>query len=164
MAVADAPDPSAGGGLLGVPPDEYGESWRGDALDLYGRYLGTAETTRSLRGQANTFLLSANSLLLSLSGVLLTVTDEDTGWLVAIPIAGLLLTATWVALLSQYRRVNRSKLAVLKEIEDLLPIRPFRREDAYFEHYLSLSVVEQGIAALFAVVYVVLGVASLVAS
>ena len=81
----------------------------------------------------------------------------------ALVLAGLL-TATWVALLSQYRRVNRSKLAVLKEIEDLLPIRPFRREDAYFEHYLSLSLVEQGIAALFAVVYVVLGVASLVAS
>jgi len=162
MSVADAPDPAEGGQLLGVPPDQYGESWTGDALDLYGRYLGTAETTRSLRGHANTYLLSANSLLLSLSGVLLTVTDEDTGWLVAIPIAGLLLTVAWVALLSQYRHINRSKLAVLMEIEDLLPIRPFRREEAYFENYVALSTVEQGIAALFAVVYVVLGVATVV--
>jgi hypothetical protein len=149
--------------LVGVPAASYGESWQAHALDLYGRYLTTAENTRSLRAQANTFLLSANSLLLSLSGALLSVSD-DPAWLVVMPVAGVLLTVTWIALLTQYRRLNRVKLAVLTEIEQLLPIRPFNREDSVFVRYIPLSKVEQAVAALFAAVYVALAIAALVAA
>ena len=139
-------------------------------LTLFELYLATAEKVSDRRAQANSWMLSVNSAMVALYGYLqadkMSVgAAQKVVWLWAIPAAGAIVCLAWITLLTSYRKLNRAKFAVLTQIEADLPIPPFTRErEAYRrDRRRSLSYVESLIPGCFALLYVVMLGAALLA-
>jgi hypothetical protein len=132
-------------------------------LVLFELYLATAERIGDRRAQANAWMLSVNSALVTLYGYLETdklsvPTGQKMVWLWAIPAAGVLVCIAWGALLTSYRQLNRAKFAVLHEIEADLPVRPFTLErEAYMrDGRRSFTYIETAIPACFVLLYLII--------
>jgi hypothetical protein len=113
---------------------------------------------------------SVNSAIVALYGYLqadkmAVGADQKAVWLWAIPAAGAIVCLTWVALLTSYRKLNRAKFAVLREIEPDLPVALFTRERGAYrrDRRRSLSNVKRLIPACFVLLYAVTLVAAVVA-
>jgi hypothetical protein len=139
-------------------------------LVLFELYFATAEKVSDRRAQANAWMLSVNSAIVTLYGYLETdkhsvPTVQKTVWLWAIPAAGVLVCIAWSALLTSYRQLNRAKFAVLEEIEADLPLRPFTRErETYMrDRRRSLTYIETAIPGCFALLYLAMLIAAIVA-
>lgn len=136
---------------------------------LYEMFVATAEKTTDRRAQANAWMLSVNSAIVALYGYLQTgksvaTSDAFTAiWLWAIPVAGILVSAAWFALLTSYRSLNRAKFTVLKEIEKELAFDPFTREEQVYEleGRVSGSKIESAIPWTFAALYLAMLAAAL---
>jgi hypothetical protein len=138
-------------------------------LVLFELYLATAEKVSDRRAQANAWMLSVNSAIVTLYGYLETdklsvPTGQKTVWLWAIPAAGVLVCIAWGALLTSYRQLNRAKFAVLQEIEADLPLQPFTRErEAYMrDRRRSLTYIETAIPGCFVLLYLAMLIAAIV--
>jgi hypothetical protein len=137
-------------------------------LVLFQLYLATAEKVGDRRAQANAWMLSVNSAVVTLYGYLETdklsvVTGQKMVWLWAIPAAGVLICIAWGALLTSYRQLNRAKFAVLHEIEADLPLRPFTRERETYTHdrRRSLTYIETAIPGCFVLLYLTMLIATM---
>lgn len=136
---------------------------------LYELFVATAEKVTDRRAQANAWMLSVNSAIVALYGYLQSgksVATTDTFaaiWLWAIPVAGILVSAAWFALLASYRSLNHAKFTVLKEIEKELAFDLFTREERVYEAKgrLSGSVIESAIPWTFAALYLAMVAAAL---
>jgi hypothetical protein len=103
-------------------------------LALFELYLATAEKVSDRRAQANSWMLSVNSAIVAFYGYLeadkSVVNAAQKGvWLWAIPVAGALVCAAWILILTSYRQLNRAKFEVIKQLEADLPIPLFTLED-----------------------------------
>ncbi len=135
---------------------------------LYELFLATAEKSTDRRAQANAWMLSVNSAIVALYGYLQTGKTVATSeiftviWLWAIPVAGILVSAAWFALLTSYRSLNRAKFAVLKEIEKDLAFDPFTREEQVYDKdgRISGSKIESAIPWTFAALYLAMAAAA----
>jgi hypothetical protein len=132
-------------------------------MSIFELYLGTAEKVSDRRAQANTWMLSVNSAVVALYGVLQAdktpvSTLQRPLWLWAIPLAGMIVSIAWVSLLTSYRKLNRAKFGVLEEIETRLAITPFKREQELYkaDNRRSLSDVEILIPIGFIILYIFL--------
>jgi hypothetical protein len=139
-------------------------------LALFELYLSTAEKVSDRRAQANFWMLSVNSAIVTLYGYLQADkssvgSSQKAIWLWAIPAAGALVCVAWMALLTSYRKLNRAKSAVLTQIEEDLAFPPFTRErDAYRrDRRRSLSSLETWIPGCFILLYAVILVAAILA-
>jgi hypothetical protein len=137
-------------------------------LLLFKLYLATAEKVSDRRAQANAWMLSVNSAIVTLYGYLETdklsgLTGQKMVWLWAIPAAGALVCIAWGALLASYRQLNRAKFAVLQEIEAELPLQPFTREREVYtrDRRRSLTYIETTIPGCFVLLYLVILIASI---
>lgn len=138
-------------------------------LALFELYLGTAEKIIDRRAQANSWMLSVNSAIVALYAYLqadkmAVGAGQKAVWLWAIPAAGAIVCLAWAALLTSYRQLNRTKFAVLREIEADLPVAPFTRERETYrpDQRLSLSNIERLIPGCFTLLYAVMLVAAIV--
>jgi hypothetical protein len=127
-----------------------------------------ADRISARRGTANAFYFTVSSALLGVSESLgLTITSA----------AGLFLAAAWWLQLRSYRNLNAAKWSVINEMEVSLPSQPFTDEWARLKkepveeaarrwpwlrkalrpmaRYAELSVVEQVVPAVYAVLFVV---------
>jgi hypothetical protein len=86
-------------------------------------------------------------------------------WLWAIPAAGALVSVAWASLLTSYRKLNRAKFEVIKQLEADLPIPPFTREEQAYRRdgRRSLSSIETAVPICFVLLYAVLLLAAIVA-
>jgi hypothetical protein len=139
-------------------------------LALFELYLATAEKVSDRRAQANSWMLSVNSAIVALYGYLqadkMSVGNaQKVIWLWAIPSAGALVCLSWAALLTSYRKLNRAKFAVLRQIEAELSISLFASErEAYRrDRRRSLSYVETLVPICFVLLYLAILVAAIVA-
>jgi hypothetical protein len=137
-------------------------------LALLELYLATAEKVSDRRAQANSWMLSVNSAIVALYGYLqadkmAVGATQKVVWLWAIPVAGALVSIAWASLLTSYRKLNRAKFEVIKQLEADLPIPPFTREhEAYRrDRRRSLSFIETAIPICFVLLYVLLLVAAI---
>ena len=138
-------------------------------LAVFELYLATAEKVSDRRAQANAWMLSVNSAIVALYGYLQTDKLAVPGgqkavWLWAIPAAGAIVCAAWVVLLTSSRKLNRAKFAVPQEIEEDLPVQPFKREREVYtrDRRRSLSYVETAIPGCFALLYTAMLIAAIV--
>jgi hypothetical protein len=136
---------------------------------LFELYVGTAEKVSDRRAQANAWMLSVNSAIVTLYGYLETgklsvPNGQRMVWLWAIPAAGVLVCIAWGALLTSYRQLNRAKFAVLEEIEADPPLRPFTREREAYMHdrRRSLTYIETAIPGCFGLLYFIMSIAAIV--
>src|ERR1700722_10505383 len=100
---------------------------------MFELYLNTAEKVSDRRAQANTWMLSVNSAIVALYGVLQADKTPVSNlqkplWLWAIPLAGVIVSIAWFSLLTSYRKLNHAKFGVLTEMECRLAVKPFKKE------------------------------------
>ena len=138
-------------------------------FELYKLFQETTERVSDRRAKANTWMLSVNSALV----VLYTLLEQGEGvigtlgkhlWLIAIPVAGVIICLAWYSLLVSYRKLNHAKFSVLMDMEENLPYALYTREKGYLDRNKrwNLSNIESWIPLAFAALYIFLGLAVLV--
>ncbi len=137
-------------------------------FELYKLFQETTEKVSDRRAKANTWMLSVNSALVALYA-LLEQGEECIGtsgqhlWLLAIPIAGVIICLAWYSLLVSYRKLNHAKFSVLMDMEENLPYALYIREKEFLDRNKrwNLSNIESWIPLAFGALYILLGLAVL---
>lgn len=148
---------------MGKPPEEYGEKYHEHLLEQYKLYVEMADKVSERRQSANNYLLTVNSILVSLFGVLSTfgsIAGQHI-WRYFLPLAGLLVSITWATLIRSYRQLNSGKFEVIHRLESQLPAALYDTEwkileEGNGEQYLPFTHVEQFVPWIFAGLYVLL--------
>ncbi len=153
-------------GLLRVGRDDYGDAHGHHLLEQYKLYVEMADRISARRHSANSYFLSANTLLVAVAGLLFgksTGGDEVTiAWRFAIPIAGITLCVVWYFLIASYRQLNTGKFKVVHEMERLLPAAPYDAEWKALgegldrKRYWPFTHIERAVPWVFGILYGVL--------
>jgi hypothetical protein len=155
-------------------PEEYGEKYQDHLLEQYKLYVETSQQVSERRQNANNYLLTLNSSLVTLFVVFLSTFGHHR-WNALIPATGLVICFLWYSLVDSYKDLNTAKFAVIHELEAQLPVALFRHEWFVCGHnkkkkdkpvedmYVPLTHLERWIPWMFAVIYVVLGAYALLA-
>ena len=95
-------------------------------FNQYKLYIQMADNISNRRSMANTFYLSANSILVSTAGTLLALNYL----LIALYplIICFFLSIFWCQLILQYKNLNTAKFKVINKIEDYLPVSGYTTE------------------------------------
>jgi hypothetical protein len=141
--------------------DVYGDRFQQDLFEQYKLYVDSAQKVSESRVSASNYLLTVNSLLLTVFGFVITQTPGR--WLLAIPAAGLLVSMAWYSMVRSYKDLNGAKFKVIHELEQQLPAALFAYEWYYCDHgrgkkYRPITHIERWIPCVFAAMYVALGV------
>ena len=100
----------------------------GTILEQYKLYVEMADRVSARRAAANTFFLTINTAVFTLIGVLWTKRPEAGTWVLAFPLAVLVMQClTWFWVIRSYRQLNTAKFAVIGALETLLPVSPYWR-------------------------------------
>lgn len=170
MVVAELPTSK----LQSRTPEEYGEKYQDHLLEQYKLYVETSQQVSERRQNANNYLLTLNSSLVTLFVVFLSTFGHHR-WNALIPATGLVICFLWYSLVDSYKDLNTAKFAVIHELEGQLPVALFRHEWFVCGHnkkkkdkpvedmYVPLTHLERWIPWMFAVIYVVLGAYALLA-
>lgn len=160
--------------LQSQPPEQYGDKYQDHLLEQYKLYVQTSQQVSEKRQNANNYLLTLNSSLVTLFVVFLSTFGHHR-WNALIPATGLIVCFIWYSLVDSYKDLNTAKFAVIHEFEQQLPVAPFRHEWWVCGHnrnkkqkpiedrYVPLTHLERFIPAMFAVLYVVLAVYAFIA-
>jgi L-asparagine transporter-like permease len=106
--------------LIRYTTESYGESFRADLFEQYKLYVESAEKISERRVSANNYLLTVNAFLVTLYG-LLAASPYKGGWAVLVPVAGVLVSLTWLRIITSYRDLNMVKFKVIHELEREMP-------------------------------------------
>jgi hypothetical protein len=155
-----------GNKLQSRTPDEYGDRYQDHVLEQYKLFVTTSQQISERRQQANNFLLTLSSSLVTLFVAFLS-TFSSHRWNVLVPIAGLFVCFVWHSMVQSYKHLNTAKFAVIHELEDQLPIALFRHEWYVCGHgkdkgkYIPLTHLERWIPWMFGVLFATLAVYAL---
>ncbi len=153
-----------------VGPRDYaepgGEQYRAAVMEQYKLYVEMADRISARRGLTNTFFLTLNGLLLTAVGAV-SSSRAVPHWAMALVALGAVVQCmVWYLLVHSYRQLNSAKYAVIGELEERLPARPYSRAEwallgqgRQSRRYVPLTRAEQWVPTLFAAAY--LGVAAL---
>ena len=135
-------------------------------LELYKTYVDSMEKVVSRRQTVHSFFLTANTLLLTFAGLLITKDFIRSGVsavpLVISPIAGSMLSLVWMKLSRHYGLLCEAKFKVIHSLEKQLPAAPFLAEWVALGEgknplkYQSMATIEWVIPIVFLVIYVIL--------
>lgn len=149
-------------------------------LEIYKLAVEMADRISARRATANSFFLTLHTGLAAFVGIVSSTHlaedpasgDVDSFGLVFTAVVGAILAAAWWLLLRSYRDLNTAKFKAIGELEAALPVQPLAREWEYLKkdpvkpwrpRYAELGFVERVIPIVFLIVYVVLGVRTLLA-
>lgn len=140
--------------------ESYGESFRSDLMEQYKLYVESADKISERRVSANNYLLTVNSLLVTLYG-LLGASPYNSGWAVLVPVAGVLVSLTWHRIIASYRDLNTVKFSVIHELERELPAALYdyewhKAEEGRGKAYHPLTHLERWVPLIFVLLYVLL--------
>src|SRR5205823_6786097 len=114
-------EPSASFG----PLDPFGADYHKLLIEQYKVYVDTTNKVSDRRGSAHTLLLTVNTSLITVYGLVLAkdmpLAAAHGPWTWLVPLAGLLVSLTWFLLIRSYRVLNGAKFKVVNEIERRLP-------------------------------------------
>ena len=96
-------------------------------LEQYKLFVETSQHTSDKRQNANNYLLTLNSSLVTLFVALLSAFGHHR-WNALIPATGLIVCFIWWSLVDSYKDLNTAKFAVIHELENQLPVALFRHE------------------------------------
>lgn len=108
--------------------DEYSNHYDAHAFEQYKIYLEMADRISSRRQSANSFFVTINTLLITLSGYAKAATNAETFFYVMTSLAGVLICYVWYRLVLSYKNLNSAKFKVVHAIERELPYRLFDAE------------------------------------
>ena len=112
--------------LSGVEADSWGDGYHSAILEQYKLLVEMADRISQRRHWANTFLLTANTALLAVTGFVQTESDAFEPMVAG---AGIALSVVWFLLIESYRHINEAKFEVITGIEqEYLPMKPYVAE------------------------------------
>jgi len=122
-------------------------------LRQYELMVNSTLQVTNWRQTANKYYLTINSTLIAIAAYLYNF-SPSTGLIIGI--IGLGITVFWYETIHYFRVLNKSKFAVIHEIETKLPIMMFRLE---YDHFLKeerqiVTQIECKIPCLFALTYI----------
>ncbi|MGV9848009.1 RipA family octameric membrane protein [Streptomyces sp. NPDC003442] len=140
------------------------ERYLGIILEQYKICLEMADRVSARRGVANSFFLTINIALIGYLGSSGAGIYQTSSWSLYATLAALIAQCTvWFFLIRSYRMLNAAKYAVIAQIEERLPVRPFSHGewDALTKRsgpkrHISLSSLEQAMPPLFALAQILL--------
>jgi hypothetical protein len=125
-----------------------------------------ADRISERRGTANNFFLTANTLLISIFGVVVgkdALSTDSTGiWFPLFALSGLAFSIAWFYIVKSYRQLNSGKFKVIHEIEKHLPLALYKGEwKALGEGrdpnlYRPLTHIEKYAPMTFGLIYVII--------
>lgn len=134
--------------------NEYGGNNYDEALlEQYKIYVRSAENISSNRISTSRYLLTLNAALLALYG--LQLPNLDFGYLVlAIPVAGGLISMLWHKIIKSYSNLNSIKFELIHKLEEGLPATLFKTEWDIVQKrsgkpYIPVTTIEQWLPRLF---------------
>ena len=133
-------------------------------IEQYKVMVGSIEKVSDRRASYNSYLLSIQTFLMSISGYLLTVNKIINADIISIIICvfGLSLSIYWILVLSNYKNLNKAKFETLDVIEARLPIKLFALEWSFVktkkgkERYFRNSNFEKMIPIFFILAHIVI--------
>jgi hypothetical protein len=119
-------------GLFQIKSEDYGPKYGEDLFEQYKMYVEMADRISERRAAANNFFLTANTLLISIFGVVVgkdALLKNSTGiWFPLFALSGLAFSITWFYIVKSYRQLNSGKFKVIHEIEKHLPLALYKGE------------------------------------
>ena len=149
-------------------PEEYGDKYQDHLVEQYKLFVETSQRVTEKRQNANNYLLTLCSSLITLYVTFLSTFGHHR-WNVIIPIAGLLVCFIWHSLVESYKDLNTAKFRVIHEMEEQLPVALFKYEwhvcgkGKDKDKYVPLTHLERWIPLMFAALFVALGIYAVVA-
>jgi hypothetical protein len=117
---------------LQVKPEEYGPEYSKQLMEQYKLYVEMADRVSERRSSANTFFLTANTLLISIFGAIVANAPSSTAlkeiWLFIFALSGIAFSVAWFYLVQSYRQLNSGKFKVIHAIEQNLPLALYKAE------------------------------------
>ena len=125
-------------------------------IEQYKIYLEMLEGSTRRRMDTNTFFITTNALIVTLTSLF---NKGNALALCLICATGIAFSWIWCVLLRNYNVVNQAKWDVVNEMEEHLQCNPFQSEYPKMinEKYHSISVLERRLPIVFALVYVAIG-------
>jgi len=107
-----------------------GDKYEDHLLEQYKTMVESIERVSDRRAAHNSYLLSIQTFLISISGYLLTKNEvmNEIPISILVCLFGISLSIYWIFALNNYRNLNRSKFEVLNLIEKHLPFEIFTLE------------------------------------
>ncbi len=136
-------------------------------FEHYRLYVDSMEKLITRRQTAQSFFLTANASMLTLTGFLIKGsskwTDDLGATLAGIAIAGILISFAWVRLHKSFFAMSTAKFHVIHALEAHLPAQLFLAEERALKDtkYKSMTKTESGVAYIFFLLYFVLLVFSI---
>ena len=164
--LASAPQPPEER-LLSRTEETYGERFQDHLLEQYKLYVESSQKVSEKRITTGNYLLTVNSSLLTVYGIVYATSSAGM-WLAILPVAGILVSLTWLSLVISYKDLNTAKFKVIHELEEHLPAALFRYEwhscdQGRGKAYKPITHLERWIPAIFIVLYALLFIYTLVA-
>lgn len=130
-------------------------------FDQYKFYVDSALKVSDRRISTGNYLLTVNSSLLTMFGLIAGYSDWGSA-LAVIPAAGVIVTLAWISLVVSYQRLNAAKFKVIEELESHMPAAPFREEWTILlagtgGPYQPVTQVERWVPAVFLCLHLALG-------
>lgn len=112
--------------LFSKKEQEYGEGYKNHLFEQYRLYIDSAERVSDRRQQANNYFIAINTALVSLLGFSIF---NDSSWLkIMLAALGIVICFIFYFLIRSYRQLNSGKFSVIHEIEQNLPLAPYKYE------------------------------------
>jgi hypothetical protein len=152
----NAPEP-----LVRAPDDTA------NLLEQYRLAVEMADKVSERRAGANRFfvtILSAFVAFVSASFQFLSKEEVVAVSTLTVGVVAIVLSVLWWRLIQIFVALNRAKFAVINELEEHLPARPYGEEWRRLQHegYVGLSYVESFVPWAFAVLFLALGIGAAV--
>lgn len=128
-------------------------------FNQYKLYVEMADKISERRANVNTFFLTANTLVLTVSCL---DVFEIKKYILIITLLGVILSYTWYYLLQSYKLLNSGKFSVINEVEKTLPLNLYSYEWYKLgygyekEKYWPISHIEKQVPVTFGIFYVVI--------
>jgi hypothetical protein len=143
--------------------NSYGDKYREHILEQYKLYVEMADRVSSRRQTANAFFLSINTALIAVAGF--TKAENEIlpkALMLVVPIAGVLLSIAWYAIIKSHKDQNSAKIKINHEIENELPLKPYVAEWSIagegkdYKRYLPFTHIEPIIPWTFCALYLLI--------
>src|SRR5512136_2733522 len=109
--------------LFQMNREEYGNNYEEHFLEQYKLYVETTDRVSDRRNTTNTFFLTANTLLVTIFGAIVTTTiTSSIIWIILFALAGVVFSFAWLFIVRSYGQLNGGKFSIIKDVEKKLPL------------------------------------------
>ena len=136
--------------LESVDRDMYSGDYEATILEQWKTCVETANGITEKRNTANSIFITVNTALFAV------VTFSLDYKSILLSSIGIFICVLWLKLLDNYKQLNEAKYDVINEIEELLPLAPFKAEWNRLNkkgEYKGLTKIERALPIVFIVLY-----------